>query len=432
MLNTPLGRFLFYFLLAASLWTPGLVAASAWLGGSLFEGLTRNGLRLVIALILLWVLFAALRLFVLPLFRAEGRRRWVGRFRRWRRWEFWPPWAFYPPLVLYVLYLGVRHRSLTLFTACNPAIPAGGFVGESKTEILSRLAGADAALPRWAAVPVAEPAERLARVERFQAEHGLGYPLVLKPDAGQRGTGVAVVRKRSEVEEYFAKVRLPAIVQEYVGGREFGVFWYRFPAEEHGKVFAITEKLLPAVTGDGLHTLRELILRDERAVAIADVYFAQQASLLDAVPAAGERIPIVEIAAHSRGAVFLDATERATPALAAALDRIADVCSGFDFGRYDLRVAGYEELMAGGPFKILELNGVTSEATNIYDSGCGLLQAYRILMRQWRIAFAIGEQRRARGHAPVGVRALCRATIAYRRASRLLVRFPVPRSVPGA
>jgi hypothetical protein len=38
---------------------------------------------------------------------------------------------------------------------------------------------------------------------------------------------------------------------------------------------------------------------------------------------------------------------------------------------------------------------VTSEATNIYDPQNSLIDAYRILFRQWRIAFEIGAQNRA-------------------------------------
>src|SRR5437773_11888626 len=69
----------------------------------------------------------------------RGRHNFVGRLKRWSRWEFWPPYLFYPPVVAYIAYLGIRFRSWTLFTAANPAIPAGGFVGESKHQILEHL-----------------------------------------------------------------------------------------------------------------------------------------------------------------------------------------------------------------------------------------------------------------------------------------------------
>jgi len=67
----------------------------------------------------------------------------------WCDGEFWPPFVFYyPPVVAYIAYLGIRFRSWTLFTAANPAIPASGFVGESKSEILQHLKDAHEWLPR--------------------------------------------------------------------------------------------------------------------------------------------------------------------------------------------------------------------------------------------------------------------------------------------
>ena len=73
----------------------------------------------------------------------KGRRLFVSTWRRPTRWEFWPPWIFYPPVFAYIIYLMVKHRSATLFTAANPAILAGGVVGESKYDILQGLAGAE-------------------------------------------------------------------------------------------------------------------------------------------------------------------------------------------------------------------------------------------------------------------------------------------------
>jgi hypothetical protein len=66
------------------------------------------------------------------------RRQIVGRLRRVTRWEFWPPWAFYPPVVMYLFYLGLKYRNLTLFTAANPGIPDGGFIGNRNTKSCER------------------------------------------------------------------------------------------------------------------------------------------------------------------------------------------------------------------------------------------------------------------------------------------------------
>ena len=56
--------------------------------------------------------------------------------------------------------------------------------------------------------------ERAERVREFLSRHDLDYPVVLKPDAGQRGSGVAVIRDEERLEAYLAeleaKMALPA------------------------------------------------------------------------------------------------------------------------------------------------------------------------------------------------------------------------------
>jgi RimK-like ATP-grasp domain len=342
-------------------------------------------------------------------------RRMIGRCKRLLRWEFWPPYLFYPPVVAYIVYLGIKFRSWTLFTAANPAIPAGGFVGESKYEILQHLEKAGPWLPCSTLLPAGEPAQRLAQAENFMSQHGLQFPAVLKPDAGQRGSGVAVVRSPEQLRQYLSHSSFPAMLQEYVPGEEFGVFYYRYPGKGRGRVFSVTEKRMPVLWGDGKRTLEELILADDRAVCMSDFYLRKNSERSQQVPAAGESVQLVEIGTHCRGAIFLDGSDTITPALEEAIDRIARSCDGFFFGRFDIRVPSRQHFMAGRNMKIVELNGVTSEATHIYDPKLSLFDAYRVLFQQWRIAFEIGDLNRTRGVRPASVADLLNAAREYRR-----------------
>jgi len=70
-----------------------------------------------------------------------------------------------------------------------------------------------------------------------------------------------------------------------------------------------------------------------------------------------------------------------------------------------------------GVFQVIELNGVTSEATSIYDPAKALFDAYRTLFAQWRLAFAIGAENRERGVAPAGLLALAKLVGRYRATS---------------
>src|SRR5712692_4521262 len=195
-------------------------------------------------------------------------RNFAGRWKRWPRWKIWPPYLFYPPVVVYIGYLGIRFRSWTLFTAANPTIPAGGFVGESKHEILKHLKNAAPWLPCSTLLASGVPTQRISTAEEFMRQHGLHFPVVLKPDAGQRGSGVSIVRSSEQLCEYLTHAAFPVILQEYVPGEEYGVFYYRYPGDERGRVFSVTEKRMPTLLGDGNRTLAELILTDDRAVCI--------------------------------------------------------------------------------------------------------------------------------------------------------------------
>lgn len=117
--------------------------------------------------------------------------------------------------------------------------------------------------------------------------------------------------------------------------------------------------------------------------------------------------------------MFLNGGWVLTQALEDHFDAIARGFDGFYFGRFDVRLDGdVEAFRAGHGFKIIELNGVTSEATHIYHPGTPLIRAYRVLMAQWRIAFEIGAKNRRCGVAPTSVRTLVKLVTEYRRIAR--------------
>lgn len=398
-------RFTIFFLLAAAIWTPILVGSAAYSQSLLFRGNAIAGL-IVLAFIIRTIFVLASR---------KQRRLLVGRMKRIANWEFWPIRVFYLPVVIYVLGLGVRHRDLTAFTAANPALPAGGFKGESKNDIYHGLQRSDAARPHLlkhailrSRLPIAD---RLRCAWKFIDDHRLQFPIVIKPDAGERGLGVRIVRSYDELENELIDADTDVILQEFCGGEEVSIFYYRRPSERRGRIFSITEKRFPSVMGDGRSTLEDLILNDPRAVCLAKKYFEQNAERLGDVPVAGEIVKIIDIGTHSRGAVFVDGGCLRTDALEAKIDEICRGFEGFYFGRFDIRAASFDDLRRGENFRIIELNGVTSESTNIYDPRYSLTDAYRILYRQWRLAFEIGLENIRLGATPTSLPDLIRLAV---------------------
>jgi hypothetical protein len=355
-----------------------------------------------------WAAWSAVTIALLVSAPSAGRKAWkrrrriAGALKRLSRWEFWPQWVTYIPVVSYVLSLAVKHRSATLFTAANPAFDGGGgLVGESKAKILKTLELAGAPVARFISLSAHSPeTERLTTAEQFMRLNGLSFPIVVKPDVGERGKGVEIVPSLQQLRARLSSDDRKLIVQEYVEGPEYGVFYYRLPGEASGAILSITEKRLPEVAGDGRSTFEELILADDRAMCLVSLYLRNSSTPRDAVIPSGVRQRLVEVGSHCRGAVFLDAAELRSAALLARLDAISHNTPGFYYGRYDLRTSSAEALTRGEDFRILELNGVSAESVNVYDPKLSLREAYRTLYLQWRVAFEIGARNRAAGFRP--------------------------------
>ena len=175
-------------------------------------------------------------------------------------------------------------------------------------------------------------------------------------------------------------------------GSSSACYYRRYPHEARGRVLSITRKVLPEVTGDGRRSLEQLILADSGRFACTRLTGKARRDPLSYVPAAGERVPLVEVGSHCRGAIFLNASGLLTPTLETAVERVSRTHPGFYLGRYDVRAESVEALQAGR-FKVLELNGVGAEPAHIYDPAVSLLDAYRELYRHWRTS--VSDRRRS-------------------------------------
>ena len=414
ILHASFWRFTLYSVIAVGLWTPLLVGLSAVFGeafGALFSSFERRALPTLLAIIASYV---ALRL-LLGLATWRGRRLLLSSWRRLTRWEFWPMWAFYPPVVLRVLWLGMKHRSPTLFTCVNPAMPTGGFVGDSKAATLGALAERTDRVAPFRLLHDGPPAQRMAAARLAMRDLALDWPVVLKPDLGERGSGVGIIRDDAALLRYLESARGDIILQQYVAGVEAGLFYYRMPGEVTGHLFAITDKRFPTVTGDGQRTLEALILAGERTVCMARFLFDRHRARLAWVPPPGEVVPVVELGTHCRGSVFHDGAQLQSEALEHAVDRVSHALPGFWFGRYDVRSPSHDALRQG-EFTVIELNGASAEATSIYDPRNSVFDAWRVLFRQWDVMFAIAARNREGGCRPTGLRELMAEIARHRNA----------------
>ncbi|QCG91318.1 VTT domain-containing protein [Azospirillum sp. TSH100] len=335
-----------------------------------------------------------------------------------------PPLLFYIPLVVQWFALGVRYRSLSLPTAANPSIEAGGLLGESKIACMD-LIGPEAR--KWAAKSVAlvnRPSLTPAQLDSLASGAGLSFPLVAKPDIGWRGIGVRLVRDAADLCDYLrgfpADVRL--ILQEHVPyAGEAGIFYVRKPGERHGRIFSMTFRYYPHVVGDGRSTLRQLIAADPRASWKADLHHEALADRLDEVPEAGRTVRLSLVGSSRVGGLYKDACGHVTATLTARFDEIADQMPGFHFGRFDVRFASVERLAVGEDFRIIEVNGAGAEAIHMWDPEFRLGDAYTTLFHQQALMFEVADACRAAGAQPLTALELVRY---QRRQQTLLPLYP--------
>jgi len=411
MLQRRAARFALWTLVAAVLWTPLLVIMVARFGDSFvarFQQYIGGG---AIASVIACVFAIASLRIACALFTPIGRAKLIARISRIWRWGFWPTFLFYPPVLIWIASLTIRHRGFMTITAANPGIPHGGFVGESKFRILASLSG-----PHIIESELVDSSERL---QSAMEKRGWTLPVILKPDVGQRGAGVRLVRSLDDGRKIIESSRTPLVAQPFHPGPfEAGIFYYRIPSQARGKIFTITDKQFPILVGDGTSTIEEHIWRDPRFRMQAKTFLARHERDRTRVLPEGERFKLAIAGNHCQGTLFRDGSHLITPQLERAIDSIAQRFNGFYFGRFDVRYSDVERFKAGEDLTVIELNGITSESTNIYDPSRSIFRAYATLMRQWSILFEIGAANRQRGQRASRAWSLIRDLIGYYRGPR--------------
>jgi hypothetical protein len=356
--------------------------------------------------------------------------RWSDHLRirtlRALRHEYWPTSVFYVPVVLYAGWLALRYGGLLTPGACNPGIEnAGGWVGESKSRIMRALGPSPHVLTTLLVPRAGAAHERASAARAMLREHGLSLPVIMKPDAGQRGFAVRLVRTDADIERYLREVTSDVVMQPYhPGPKECGIFWCRHTPRTRaraaasasgasGFIFSITAKEFPILRGDGVRTLGRLILDHPRYSLQHRVFFARLREQLGRVPAQAEELRLSMSGNHCQGTMFMDGAHLMTPELARVVDELCGrfpnpdgTPGGLDIGRLDVRYTSDEALRAGKGLAIVELNGLSSESTNIYDPAWSLSRSYRTLFAQYRMMYELGAIRRAAGGSTITLREL--------------------------
>ena len=318
----------------------------------------------------------------------------IKSFKKLKQWEFWPTWFFYIPLYIKYFWLAFKARSFAFFTAANPLMEFGGFVDYSKYNVLKAI--------DKKYLPITEFFEKANAeiVLKKMQEINLDFPIILKPDIGERGFGVEKIDSEKGLSNYFEKygVLEKLILQEYINYPiEIGVMYSRKPSEEKGKITSVVLKEFLTITGDGKKNLQQLFETDNRASFYkGDLLKVYENELQEVLPN-GKQKELVAIGNHCRGTTFLNANHLINEQLHTVFDEISIPIKGYHFGRYDLRVPSLDDLYQGKNIKIMELNGAASEPAHIYDPSMPIKKAYKYLFNHWQRLYEISIENHKKG-----------------------------------
>ncbi|MGI8929520.1 MAG: cyanophycin synthetase [Candidatus Limnocylindrales bacterium] len=197
------------------------------------------------------------------------------------------------------------------------------------------------------------------------------YPVVVKPLDGNHGRGVSLdLRTEEDVRRAYPIAldesrRRDVVVESYVTGNDYRMLVIG------GKLAAVAQRVPAGVTGDGRHTVRELVdlenadprrgighervLTRIRVTQAAEELVAKQGLTLDDVPAKGQRVQLASTGNMSTGGTAIDRTREAHPdniEIAETAARIVGLdVAGIDFIAPDITVPVREQ---GGA--IVEVN----------------------------------------------------------------------------
>ncbi|NNC70472.1 MAG: ATP-grasp domain-containing protein [Flavobacteriaceae bacterium] len=297
------------------------------------------------------------------------------------KWEHWPTYMFYVPLIPYYIYKAIRARNLVFYLAANPAIKYSGNGTESKFKTIQLIP--QEFRPKTVLVPALQAFEITTKQIALSE---IKYPLIAKPDVGFRGYLVKKINSEKDLHDYLKRNDIDIIIQEFIDYKnECGILYARVPNQTEGEITSITLKKFLTIKGDGRSTLSELITNDNRAYLYFDLLKNIHKDAMNTIVKKDEEKVLTVIGNHSKGTQFLNGNHLISKELITTIDAINKKIDGWYYGRLDIKYDTFEKLKQGKDFKIIEINGIISEPTHIYDSqGATYFDALKTIKSHWK------------------------------------------------
>ncbi len=234
--------------------------------------------------------------------------------------------------------------------------------------------------------------EKKISIAEFVEQHD--YPVILKSNMGCVGKGIAKVSDQSDIDKHTPRLMGDYILQKFTPfSYECGVFYVRQYGQ--GRITGLNKKHFPSVIGNGQDNVETLAKQHYRYTNHWDS-FLQDLDTSEVLPK-GEEKRLSFIGSHTLGCKFTDDSHLITPELEKAISHLFESQPGFNFGRVDVKCLD-EESFKRGEFVVIEVNGVASLPTHMFDPKYSVWQAYKIFLEHGKLLVQIAREQR---HQPM-------------------------------
>ncbi|HEX3030612.1 MAG TPA: cyanophycin synthetase, partial [Clostridia bacterium] len=209
----------------------------------------------------------------------------------------------------------------------------------------------------------------------------IGYPVVVKPGSANQGKGVAVNLKNKEqvriAYNEAIKYSKTVIVEKFIKGKDYRVLVVG------DKVSAVAERRPPFLTGDGVHTIKELIdientnpLRgDDHESPLTKIkldsltinYLSEKGLYPENVPSANQVVDLRSNGNLSTGGTARDCTDEIHPYNAFIAVKAAKII-GLDIAGIDITVEDIGEPIGVENGAIVEVNAAPGLRMHLFPS----------------------------------------------------------------
>ncbi len=310
---------------------------------------------------------------------------------KWKRlwyYEFWPYWIFYFPAYIYYFYLAIKSRRWVYFSVLNPCMKFGGAFLSSKQHYLKTIPDL------WK--PITMLVSDLNDFESIKSQLDflkLEFPLIVKPDMGERGKDVEKIASLDELKSYLMNVHQTVLIQEYIDYPiELGILFYWDP-NGNPQISSIGSKEFCKLFGDGTRTLEALVDANHRIAHRKTILKERFETQWNQIIPKGEAILIEPIGNYNRGTTFLDARSHYSTEMLEWVVNCVQHIPDFDYGRIDLKIKKWNSFKTKTGIKILEINGVNSEPIHIYDPSFSIWNAYQTIFKHMHIIYQLSQHK---------------------------------------